>query len=186
MKALWSPAYSSVWRVLAAWVLFLPAMALADDLSTSKDQAKAATDEKLSPTAVRKPGDCELILEGKYIESLSLLDPLGNTKVIKSPGSSMFLPPGRYVLEEVHLESGCSAWSHSDFTLTPDKPCRLNIGAPLKSSLAVKRDGRLLKLDYQLCDAGERNYSNSDRSNPPEFAVYQGDEKIGSGKFAYG
>jgi hypothetical protein len=61
---------------------------------------------------------------------------------------------------------------------------------PLTLSVVVKREGRLLNLDCQLLDANGRKYqdpdNSTDRTTPPEFAIYQGDQKINSGSFEYG
>ena len=56
----------------------------------------------------------------------------------------------------------------------------------LTPSVSVKRVGRFLKLDYQLLDANGRKYTVDARSSQPQFTIYQGDQKIGSGSFEYG
>ena len=73
--------------------------------------AIVATHKQPASATARKPGDCELILEGKSIERLVLLDPHGLTKVIPSPGASVFLPPGRYVLQQVDFRGWISTVS---------------------------------------------------------------------------
>ena len=52
--------------------------------------------------------------------------------------------------------------------------------------VTAKRQGRLLTLDCQLRDAGGRKYTSQTRTNPPRFAIYQGDREIASGSFEYG
>ena len=157
--------------------MLLPVIALA---------AEAPTE----PTAPNTP-NCELIFEGKCIESIKLYDEQGKTKSFVKPDASVFLPPGRYSIEEIELQGGYSAgpsfgFSDQEFVLSPDKPCRLKCGAPLAPTVTVKRAGRLLTMDYQLLDAAGREYQESGRDNPPSFAVYRGDRQIGSGTFEYG
>jgi hypothetical protein len=162
-------------RLLVAWLLVLPAIALAAE-----------------PKKVPPAGDssaCELILEGKHIKKLVLKDEQGQTKGIARPGPKVLLPAGRYQVEEVELEGGFSGrffYPQLSLTLNHDQPCRPNIGAPLTPTVKVKRSGRLLTFDYQLLDADGRNYTDRSRSHPPKFAVYQGDQQIGSGTFEYG
>jgi hypothetical protein len=70
--------------------------------------------------------------------------------------------------------------------LAPDKPCRPNLGAPLTQSITAKRTGRLLELGYQLLDGDGHAYDTRDRDRPPQFAIYKGEELVGSGAFEYG
>jgi hypothetical protein len=150
------------------------------------------TAEPVKGQPARDPASCELVLEGKHIETLLLTDPHGQPKSLIRPGTREFLPPGQYVIVQIQLEGGY--WSYPKFAepkliLAPGKPCRANFGAPLNPTVAVKRAGRLLKLDYQLLDGDGRSYrkgDNSDRAHPPQFTIYQGDRKTGSGTFEYG
>jgi hypothetical protein len=60
-------------------------------------------------------------------------------------------------------------------------------GGPLTNSVDVMRRGKYLALNYRLTGVGGGyQLVNQDRSHPPEFTVYQGDRKIGSGKFEFG
>jgi hypothetical protein len=191
MQTLRVMAHIAGWRILAIWAMLLPVITLAAE-PAKKQSAKDQT-------------TCELVLEGKHIEKLVLsgpVGPVGIRKEILQPNASVFLPPGHYMIGEVHLQGGyrCELYpSHplgvpfdpERLVLAPDKPCRFNIGAPLNSSVTVKRAGRLLKLDYQLLDAEGRTYrrnnpTENDRAHPPQFVVYQGDRQIGSGTFEYG
>ena len=164
-------------HVFPLCAILLPAIALV---------AEAPTE----PTAPNALG-CELILEGKCIEKIDLLDEQGQTKNFVKPGASVFLPPGQYEIEEIQLQGGYSAGPYYGFSdqqleLSPDKPCRLKCGAPLAPSVTVNREGRLLKMDYQLLDGNGREYHSSEYDNPPTFIVYRGDQQIGSGTFEYG
>lgn len=139
----------------------------------------------------RDPSDCELIIAGKHIEKLSLVNKAGLDKVIVRPGPSIFLPPGRYRIQEIQLQEGYtfndySGSAENRFTLSPDAPYKLMAGAPLTPGVTVKRQGRMLTMDYQLLDAEGRKYINRANTNPPRFDIYQGDQKIASGSFEYG
>ena len=72
-------------------------------------------------------------------------------------------------------------------TVNDTKPAVLTAGGPLTNSVSVIRQGRKLSLNYQLVGAGGAyQLVNQDRSHPPEFTVYQGDQKVASGKFEFG
>jgi hypothetical protein len=176
MKNLRTTANLASGRIIAICALLLPATALADQ--------PAVKESDLPPLT------CELIL-GKHIEKLSLVDERGQGAISKRRGSSMFLWPGRYVVKEIDLQGGYSARTNpgrpaDHLTLAPGKPCRFDVGTPLRPGVSAKRAGRLLKLDYRLLDADGRKYLNELRENPPRFAVYQGENKIASGSFEYG
>jgi len=60
-------------------------------------------------------------------------------------------------------------------------------GGPLLAALTVERRGRLLVLTYGPKSAGGALSSNAGpRGEPPQFAVYQGQRQIASGRFEYG
>ena len=61
-------------------------------------------------------------------------------------------------------------------------------GGPLTNRVSVTRRGRLLVFNYQLAGAEGATYrlGRQDRSRPPEFAVYQGEKEIATGKFEFG
>jgi hypothetical protein len=173
---------SVAWFILSAWAMSLPALVLAADPPM---RAPIRNGQTASATA-RKPGDCELILEGKSIERLVLLDSRGLTKVIASPRTSVFLPPGRYVLQQVDFQGGFPLYPNEVLLLTPQTPTKLDVGKLLKPTVTATRKGRMLKLDYQLLDAAGQNCANKYYPYPPHFDVYLGNEKVASGNFEYG
>jgi len=134
----------------------------------------------------------ELKVQGKYIERLVLRQKDGGTKKFDKPGETIKLPIGEYRLQEVRLESGYSCGittriSDANWvTVAEDKPAVLEVGAPLKQTVEVRRQGSLLLLNYKLLGAGGEAYTSDNRSDPPGFSVYKGDKKIASGKFEYG
>ena len=98
---------------------------------------------------------------GEVGERLMLVDPHGQIKIITSPRASVFLPPGRYVLQQVDFEGGFPLYPNEVLLLTPQTPTKLNVGNSLKPSVTATRKGKLLQLDYQLLDAGGRNCANA-------------------------
>jgi hypothetical protein len=71
-------------------------------------------------------------------------------------------------------------------TISPDKPCSLKIGAPLRPVLLTHRRGRMIGLSYQLLDGEGRRYCSEKRDQPPRFTVYCDGYEIASGSFEYG
>jgi hypothetical protein len=160
------------WQIFALWAMLLPAVALAENKPASRP--------------VGNPGDCELVLENKHVESLVLLDPQGLSKLVEVSGTSVYLPQGKYQLQAIQFQGGVSSHPNSAFTLSPEKPCHVNVETPVTPKIAVTREGGVLRLDYQLFDDLGNNCAGKFRKSPPEFAVYLGVKKIGSGRFEYG
>ncbi len=142
---------------------------------------------------------CQVIVEGHGIEKLTLLkenDSVNFDSVslpiytydAKRP--DWWLEPGRYRVNRIELKGGY--WHVVDdtktewFTLSPGEPYRLRLGAPLTSQVDVKREGRLLKLDYRLVDAARRRFRSTERTSPPRFVIYQNGREIASDAFEYG
>ncbi len=69
---------------------------------------------------------------------------------------------------------------------TEVKPYDLKVGDPLIPSVTATRDGRSLRLDYQLLDSAGLSYKQEAHGQPPSFSIYKGDELIASGSFSYG
>jgi hypothetical protein len=131
-----------------------------------------------------------LKIEGEHIESLTLSRNGGGTIDVARPDETVVLEPGTYTLESVQLRGGYYTPTVSPVPVTIEvrtgKTAVLKAGAPLKHVIEVKREGRLLSLKHELTDVAGCEYVASDRSNPPGFAVYRGEELIGSGRFEYG
>jgi hypothetical protein len=133
----------------------------------------------------------ELKLEGKHVERLVLWRKDGHTEMFDQPGEVVELPVGQYLLMESHLDGGYSCIQgtvpqNKWITIDENKPAVLKVGAPLKQTLEVKRQGRTLALDSKLLGIGGEGYAKANRSNPPSFTVYKGDQEIASGQLAYG
>ena len=133
----------------------------------------------------------ELKLEGEHVERLVLQRKDGHTERFDQPGEVVELPVGQYHLLESHLDGGYTCFQAGGpqnkwITIAQNAPAVLKVGTPLKQTLEVKRQGRTLALDYKLLGVGGEVYTQEDRSNPPSFTIYNGDQEIASGQFAYG
>jgi hypothetical protein len=132
----------------------------------------------------------ELKLEGKYIQRLILSRKDRKKEKFDKPAEIIRLPVGEYQLMESHLEGGYTCYGNFSnnnwIKIIADKQAVLKVGAPLTKIIDVKRQGRVLQLNYKLLGAGGEKYTNADRSKPPIFIVYKGDKEIASGKFEFG
>jgi hypothetical protein len=133
----------------------------------------------------------QLNIEGKSITNVTLVDDRNQTLEFPRPGPTVSLPAGKYRLQEVQLQDGfrCYQYGLSEdewFRISTERPHQVRLGVPLKPTIKATRQGRLLKLGYELLDADGRNYTNQQRVNPPQFTVYKDGEEIGSGSFEYG
>lgn len=131
----------------------------------------------------------ELKIEGEHIESL-VLRHLGDshTESFGPPFESKKIPVGKYRLQNIRLKGGyyCGTKNNITVSVTKDETAILKIGAPLKNTIEVKRQGRVLELKYKLLGMAGEDYSVPTRENPPGFTVFKSDKKIASGKFEYG
>ena len=139
----------------------------------------------------REKASGELKLEGEHVERLVLRRKDGHTERFDQPGEVIELRVGQYHLLESHLDGGYSCFQgavtqNKWIKIAENTPAVLKAGAPLKQTLEVKRQGRTLALDYKLLGIGGEGYTHEDRSNPPGFTVYKGDQEIASGQLAYG
>jgi hypothetical protein len=162
------------------------------------------------PLQKEKPADCELILKGSRIEKLLLIDEREKLIELVRPGDRVLLPAGYYKIQQIDVQGGWSSWwtfkteaSHPNLylptpenrllLLSPDKPCRPNMGMPLVPEISARRVGRLIKVNcagWMLYDGDGRMYTKLNGiSPPPRFAVFQGDRDItasGAGSLEFG
>jgi hypothetical protein len=152
--------------------------------------ALGAAEQTKPPPAPDAPA-CRLNIQGKFVEWLMLVDEQDRQELLHVQGDRVAVEPGRYRVREVQLKGGYHSYVSSDreedwFTVGPGSPHQLKVGAPLTPKVRVTRQGPLLKLDYQLLDAGGRNYSNRESVTSPRFTVYKDGREIASGAFEYG
>ncbi len=151
-------------------------------LSSAEPEAEQSADDG---------APCQLNINGGHIERLELASKTGRVFEFDHPGSNVTLPPGQYRVRSVGLKGAFAGFgqpSEEDFwfTLAPDKPYELKVGAPLMLSVEATRRGSRLTLDYALNDVSGRRYIATQSPDLPAFTVYNGDEKVGSGSFEYG
>lgn len=163
-----------------------------------------AAAEPDQPPATPTPVMGELHIEGDAIETLTLARRIGqgddydsaNPLVLQRPGSSVSIPAGDYLLQEIELTGGFGCYvpfrivdgrtnkvirEPEWLTISPDKPCTLKAGAPLKLAPGVYRLGRLIHLTHELLDSQGRRYHASAIPRPlPQFAIYQANRQIAS------
>ena len=137
---------------------------------------------------------CRRVILEKHTEAIDLYDGHSEQRLSRRYGSIVFLPAGKYHVAYIGLEGGfvtCPDIWHSELAadrveLAPGRPYRFELKGPLTPSVSVKRVGGLLQLEYHLLDSDERDYrkvGDVDFANRPQFAIYQGDRRIGSGTF---
>ncbi len=134
----------------------------------------------------------ELKLEGKSIVRLILRREDDNEREeFRRPEQIIKLPTGEYSVQEVHLEGGYICYASRGpkrhlVSVTSDEPATLKIGAPLKQTVKVNRQGRHLVMNYELLGVGGGKYTGGNSGEPPTFTVYRGDKEIASDKFEFG
>ena len=133
----------------------------------------------------------ELKVTGADLHRVILTAKPAMTVVLDQPAGTVKLPVGSYSLDEIWLRKGeVEAGSFRAGRLSVDarRPTSLVAGGPLTNSVEVKSQRESLRLDYRLLGAGGRAYQIPRRtdSRPPEFAVFQGTNRLATGKFQYG
>jgi hypothetical protein len=141
----------------------------------------------------QSPALGELRLTGQFIDRLGLESASGLV-LLDRPDPQVKVPVGRYTATQVLLRAGevgavrNSRYGNNGVTVSEDAAVTLAVGGPLTNSVAVNRRGRTLVFSYQLVGAGNEvyNLTRAGPRQPPEFAVFEGDRKIASGKFEFG
>ena len=143
----------------------------------------------------QQPALGELKITGDFIQRM-ILHGGPYLVVVDRPEPVVKIPVGRYNQAGVWLKKGAAEAYRDSSSLGSDKWIAVDgkklavlvAGGPLTNSVSISRQGKYLRLNYQLLGAGGEVYqlTQVDRSQPPEFAVYKGHRKIASGKFAYG
>lgn len=134
-----------------------------------------------------------LKLTGKSLDRILLLGD-NRTVVIDAPTAEVPVPAGSYSRQRAWLkQDNTLAYRDLDSTGKPvvvktNEPTLLATGGPLTNCVAITGRGRSLYLSYRLAgaDGAEYHLARQDRTRPPQFAVFQGDRQIASGKFEFG
>jgi len=137
------------------------------------------------------PRLAELKVTGADLHRLILTAKPAMTVVLDEPEGTVNLPVGRYSLDEVWLRKGETEVVRLNAgTVVADEqhPANLVAGGPLTNSVEGRPQGDTLWLGYQLlgADRGAYQFPTPDRQHPPEFAVFQGTNRLKAGKFQYG
>jgi len=169
-------AHTTKVKLVGSFIAILPFLAIGTCLCKAQDQRSTLG---------------ELKLEGEHVERLVLQRKDGHTERFDRPGEIIKLPLGEYRLQQVDLIGGhtCRVLRLSErgwIKVAEDRPAELKVGAPLKHTVEVKRQGRVLVLDYKLLGIGGENYTGGERSKPPSFTVFKGEQIIDSDQFQYG
>lgn len=133
----------------------------------------------------------ELKVSGSNLHRITLTAKPAMTVILDQPQGTVKLPVGSYELAEIWLRAGeaeAGAYSAGKLSVSEQRPANLLAGGPLTNSVEVKSERDSLRLSYKLVGADGRAYSfpTPDRQHPPEFAVFQGTNRVASGKFQYG
>jgi hypothetical protein len=162
-------------RLLAGCLIVLCTVVSA---GLAQDQAEKATGE--------------LKIEGTHIARLVLRGDDNHTEDWTDLSGSINLPVGTYRVQRLELRDNCMCQPQSltelgQITVSEDKPAGLKAGGPLRQTIDVRRQGRVLVLSYRLLGIGGETYATSRLSDRrPTFTVYKGDKALASGAFEYG
>jgi hypothetical protein len=131
----------------------------------------------------------ELKLEGRHVERLILLRRDGHTEQFNEPDETIKIAVGEYRLQDVRLKGGftysSSTSTYNWVAVTEGKPAILKVGAPLKQTVKIERQGPILSLDYNLTGVGGETYGSM-HSKQPMFTVFKGEKKVAADEFEFG
>jgi hypothetical protein len=131
----------------------------------------------------------ELRIEGKHIERLVLCRKDGRTEQFNEPNETIKLATGEYRLQDVRLKDGFIYSNRNPaynwVAVIGGEQAVLKVGAPLKQTVSIERQGPVLELKYNLVGVGGETYAVT-RSKHPTFAVFKGEKKVAGGKFEFG
>jgi len=133
----------------------------------------------------------ELKVTGADLHRLILTVKPAMTAVLDQPEGTVKLPVGSYTLDEIWLRRGETevvGLNAGRVAVDEQRPASLVAGGPLTNSVEVKSQGHDLQLNYKLlgADGGAYKLPRPDYQHPPEFAVFQGTNRLATGKFQYG
>lgn len=133
----------------------------------------------------------ELKVTGTDLHRLILTANPATTVVLDQPEGTVKLPVGNYSLEEIWLRKGeveVLRPKAGKVTVDDQRATSLVAGGPLTNSVEVKSQGQNLQLNYKLlgADGGAYQLARPDTQHPPEFAVFQGTNRLAGDKFQFG
>ena len=133
----------------------------------------------------------ELTVTGANLHRLILGAPTWMTLLLDRPAGTMKVPAGSYSVDEIWLRKGeveVVRLGAGRVTVDPERAATLVAGGPLTNSVEVKDDPYGLYIRYKLvgADGGAYKLPRPDYEHPPEFAVFQGTNRVATDKFQYG
>jgi hypothetical protein len=133
----------------------------------------------------------ELKVTGIDLHRLILTAKPAMTVVLDHPAGTVKLPVGSYSLDEIWLRKGETEvvrLNAGRVAVDEQHPATLVAGGPLTNSVEGKPQGDALLLGYRLlgADGGAYQFPRPDYKHPPECAVFQGTNRLATGKFQYG
>ena len=133
----------------------------------------------------------ELHVTGAGLHRLILTRGRDLTALLDQPQGTVKLPVGNYSLDEIWLRQGDTEvfrLNAGRVAVDEQRPATLVAGGPLTNAVVAKSQGDSLQLNYQLLgvDGGAYKSPRLDPKRPPEFAVFQGTNRLATGKFQYG
>ena len=133
----------------------------------------------------------EVKVTGKDLHRIILTAKPAMTVILDQPQGTVKLPVGSYKLEEIWLRAGAAeagTFMAGKLSVDEQHPASLIAGGPLTNSVRVKSERDSLRLDYELLGADGRAYKfpRPDYKHPPQFAVFQGTNRLAGDKFRYG
>lgn len=145
---------------------------------------------EVSCCLAEEPAKGELRLEGKHIERLVLRRKDGQTEEFDELDETIKIAVGEYRLQDVRLKGGFTYSSRSTskynwVTVTEDEQAILKVGAPLKQTVKIERQGPILALNYNLAGVGGEIYAVTP-SKQPMFTVFKGEKKVATDEFEFG
>lgn len=139
----------------------------------------------------------EIAITGKHIDRI-VMTSQKRAVVLDRPAPVERVPVGSYMLDNVSLKADGrrAVLSSRPQELVKSETVKVQSsgqttlisGGPLTNSVSIVRRGKALVFNYELRGQGGMAYSliNDQGAVQPEFAVYQGDRKVASGKFEFG
>jgi hypothetical protein len=133
----------------------------------------------------------ELQVTGANLHRLILTAKPGMTALLDLPAGKVKVPVGTYSVDEIWLRRGeveVVRLKAGTVTVDSQRAATLIAGGPLTNSVEVRSYRDMLQLNYRLlgADGGAYQLPTPDYQHPPEFAVFQGTNRLATGKFQYG
>jgi hypothetical protein len=133
----------------------------------------------------------QVTLTGSSIYRLILKEEKGLVAILDQPHGTLQMPAGSYALEEIWLrkeDTEVARFKAGKITVPAGGVAHLTAGGPLTNSVDVRSSDYSLALTYQLkgADGGLYHFPRPNYERPPEFAIFEGTNRLATGKFAFG